>query len=73
MTNFMKLIKNMYLTPGKYLNVSIKCEKKIKDIFNEISKPADLPKMNGMSEIFVWTKQLDTIARKLMDKNQYKG
>jgi|TARA_B100000035_G_C20933114_1_gene523968 hypothetical protein len=53
--------------------IAIKCEKKIKDIFNEISKPADLPKMNGMSEIFVWTKQLDTIARKLMDKNQYKG
>ena len=49
------------------------CEKTIKEVFNKISKPADLPKMNGMSEIFVWTKQLDTIARKLMDKNQYKG
>ena len=53
--------------------IALACEKTIKEVFNKISKPADLPKMNGMSEIFVWTKQLDTIARKLMDKNQYKG
>lgn len=53
--------------------IAEKCEEDIKIAFNSVSKPAKLPKMNGMSEIYVWTKQLDTIARQLMDKNQYKG
>lgn len=53
--------------------IAEKCEEDIKIAFNRVSKPAKLPKMSGMSEIYVWTKQLDTIARQLMDKNQYKG
>ena len=55
------------------VGIAEQCENDIKKAFNSISKPAKLPKMNGMSEIYVWTKQLDTIARQLMDKNQYKG
>ena len=62
-------------TPGKSIQnkkeIVEKCEKDILKAWNSVSKPADIPKMNGMSEIFVYTKQLDTIARQLMDKNKF--
>ena len=50
-----------------------KCEKDILKAWNKWSSPADLPKINGMSEIFVYTKQLDAIARKYMEKIRYNG
>lgn len=55
------------------VEIAEQCEKDILKAWNSVSSPADLPKMNGMSEIFVWTKQLDTIARELMEKNKYRG
>ena len=64
-------------TPGKSMQnkkeIVEKCEQDILKAWNSVSKPATLPKMNGMSEIFVYSKQLDTIARQVMERNKYRG
>ena len=64
-------------TPGKSMQnkkeIIEKCEQDILKAWNSVANPASLPKMNGMSEIFIYSKQLDTIARQLMDKNKYTG
>lgn len=64
-------------TPGaSFKNLRYKVDNWEKGLLNALKKyssPADLPKMNGMSEIFVWTKQLDAIARNYINKNRYKG